>query len=97
MIPKKSFNSKSSKASTSGGCDKRPKPQVKQSNSQRIKSETPRPHCGIQWNDVKTGFRHLKIKRWNSIGSWVPHCHLYTYKKKIMNHFTEYHSTNLLI
>ena len=37
--------------------------------SQRIKNETPRPT--IQWNDVKTGFKHFKIKRWNSIGSWV--------------------------
>lgn len=36
--------------------------------SHRIKSETPRP----TWNDVKTGFnKHFKIKRWNSIGSWV--------------------------
>lgn len=69
MIPKKLQNSK---PTTSSKSDKRPKTQIKQSNSQRIKSETPRPHCGgIHWSDVKTGFKHLKIKRWNSIGSWV--------------------------
>lgn len=51
--------------------DKRSKTKVKQSNSQRIKGETVRPRVGIQWNDVKSGFRHLKVKRWNSIGSWV--------------------------
>lgn len=69
MIPRKSVQ-----ASKSNGAEKRPKAkiQVKQSNSHRIKSETPRPQCtGIQWNDVKNGFRHFKIKRWNSIGSWV--------------------------
>lgn len=72
MIPRKTVQ-----ASKSNGADKRPKAkaQVKQSNSHRIKSETPRPPCsGIQWNDVKSGLRHFKIKRWNSIGSWVFHC-----------------------
>jgi hypothetical protein len=24
-----------------------------------------------QWNDVKSGWRKFKLKRWNSIGSWV--------------------------
>lgn len=68
-----SFSSKSSS-------DLRQKNKVKKSpsttttttklfGSQRIKNETPRPT--IQWSDVKTGFKHFKIKRWNSIGSWV--------------------------
>lgn len=62
MLPKKSTNTKSS-------TDLRQKIKVKQSNSHRIKNETPRP--SIHWSDVKTGFRNFKIKRWNSIGSWV--------------------------
>lgn len=65
MSTRKSQNSKP-------GADKpRAKSQVKQSHSQRIKGDNSRPHCGIQWNDVKTGLKHFKIKRWNSIGSWV--------------------------
>lgn len=24
-----------------------------------------------QWNDVKSGWKKFKLKRWNSIGSWV--------------------------
>lgn len=64
MIPRKSANSMQS-------AEKRAKVQLKQSNSHRIKPESPRPHVGIQWNDVKSGFKHFKIKRWNSIGSWV--------------------------
>lgn len=67
MIPKKSTSSKQSN-------EKRTKVLLKQSNSQRIKPESPRPHVGIQWNDVKSGFKHFKIKRWNSIGSWVLKC-----------------------
>ena len=65
MIPRKPQN----QASKSSGA----KIPLKQSKSQRIKQDTPRPHVGIHWNDVKTGFRHFKIKRWNSIGSWVLH------------------------
>lgn len=69
----KKLSSHSSKSSS----DLRQKNKVKQSpsitttlfGSQRIKNEIPRPT--IQWNDVKTGFKHFKIKRWNSIGSWV--------------------------
>lgn len=58
--------------------DLRQKTKVKQQKSstfgsQRIKSEAPRPT--IQWSDVKTGFKHFKIKRWNSIGSWVCEAH----------------------
>lgn len=74
----KKLLSKSSSPSKSNS-DLRQKNKVKQSpsitstlfggGSQRIKNETPRPT--IQWNDVKTGFKHFKIKRWNSIGSWV--------------------------
>lgn len=26
-----------------------------------------------QWNDVKSGWKKFKLKRWNSIGSWVRH------------------------
>lgn len=62
MLSRKSHGAKSS-------TDLRQKVKVKQSNSHRIKNETPRP--ALQWSDVKTGFKHFKIKRWNSIGSWV--------------------------
>lgn len=81
MLPKKA-----AVKSKSNSADKRPKVQVKQSNSHRIKSETPRPHAGILWSDVKTGFKHFKIKRWNSIGSWVGrslHCCLLVYKRSL--------------
>lgn len=27
--------------------------------------------CLLNWDDVKMGFKKFKIKRWNSIGSWV--------------------------
>lgn len=27
--------------------------------------------CLLNWDDVKIGFKKFKIKRWNSIGSWV--------------------------
>lgn len=74
---KKCFSSSSSKSSTDLRSQKSIK--IKQSKStttttllfgsHRIKNETPRPT--IQWSDVKTGFKHFKIKRWNSIGSWV--------------------------
>lgn len=64
MLPKKSQTPKQT-------VEKRSKVLLKQSSSQRVKQEAPRPHVGIQWNDVKTGFKHFKIKRWNSIGSWV--------------------------
>lgn len=71
----KKLSSQCSKSSS----DLRQKTKVKQQKSasstssvfgsHRIKNEAPRPT--IQWSDVKTGFKHFKIKRWNSIGSWV--------------------------
>lgn len=71
----KKFSSTSSKSSSDlrqKSLNNNDNNKVKQSTlfgSHRIKNETPRPT--IQWSDVKTGFKHFKIKRWNSIGSWV--------------------------
>lgn len=35
------------------------------------KQRTSSSSCLLNWDDVKLGFKKFKIKRWNSIGSWV--------------------------
>lgn len=35
--------------------------------------------CLLNWDDVKMGFKKFKIKRWNSIGSWVNYIFIHFY------------------
>lgn len=75
MLKKISLSKSNSDVRTNRYRDRHQSAVATSSNENRNKQRvtTPNNNNGLtrQWNDVKSGWKKFKLKRWNSIGSWV--------------------------